>query len=60
MKTLEVIIGTDGSVTIEGKGFAGPECAKATKELSDALGVVTGERKTADWYKAQAQQVKAR
>lgn len=41
MKEILIDISPTGDVTIEGKGFAGPECKLFTKELEDALGDVT-------------------
>lgn len=39
-KFITIEVDTDASVVIEGHGFSGPECAKATKFLEDALGAV--------------------
>lgn len=37
---IEVVVAKDGKTTIEGKGFTGGECLKATKSLEEALGKV--------------------
>lgn len=40
-KSITVDVAPDGSVKIEGHGFVGPECEKATAFLEEALGTVT-------------------
>ena len=55
-KTLEVIVSRTGEVQIEAKGFSGPECVEATKEMERALGTVVKERKTADFVRTKAKQ----
>lgn len=34
----DIVIDEDGDVTIEGKGFQGPECDELIKDISRALG----------------------
>ncbi len=50
MKQIEITIGTDGQITIEGQGFVGPDCEMATAFLEQALGRVT-ERKRKPEYR---------
>ncbi len=38
MKTIEVIVAKDGSITIDAIGFTGTDCEKATAFLEQALG----------------------
>lgn len=45
MKTIEVIVQTDGALKIDAVGFSGPDCEKATRFLEDALGRPTGKTK---------------
>lgn len=52
MARIEVTVKLDGSIEIEGKGFSGPDCFKATKFLEEALGVKTADKRTAEYYKA--------
>ncbi len=52
MKTIEVVVGKDGSIQIETKGFSGAECEKATAELEKALGTKASNVRTGDYYKA--------
>jgi len=39
--TIEIIVSPNGDFTIEGIGFKGAGCEKATKFLEQALGAVT-------------------
>jgi hypothetical protein len=56
MKQVIIEITTTGEVKIEGKGFKGAECEKATKALEEALGAVKDRKKSPDYY-AQTQTV---
>jgi hypothetical protein len=40
-RTIEVTIETGGNIQIEGIGFQGADCEKATKFLEEALGTVS-------------------
>ena len=51
MKTIDVIIDTDGNIEVATSGFAGAECKKATAELERQLGTVTDDKVTSDYYK---------
>jgi hypothetical protein len=57
-KEIVVEIKPDGSVVVEGKGFVGAECTKATKYIEEQLGVKTSFSKKAE-YKQTGQQQKA-
>ena len=50
-KQIIIEVATDGTITVEGQNFAGPECEKATKFMEDALGVTGTRRRTADYGK---------
>ena len=41
--TIEIVVSTTGEFTIEGVGFKGAGCEKATKFLEEALGVVNSK-----------------
>ena len=43
-REIYIEIDDEGNVTVEGKGFKGPECEMFTKELEHALGTI--EKKT--------------
>lgn len=40
MKEIIIDIDPQGNVTVEGKGFKGPECEQFTKDIESALGEV--------------------
>lgn len=46
---IEVVIAPDGSSRIEGHGFTGPDCEKATEFLERALGKVGKRRRKAEY-----------
>ena len=48
--TIEIIVSTTGEFTIEGVGFKGPGCEKATKFLEEALGQVELRRKKPEFH----------
>ena len=59
-KSIEIIIGTDGSLKIDAVGFAGADCEKATAFLEKALGITLTSKRKADYYQVavkKAQQV---
>ena len=57
MKIIEVLISPKGETSIQTKGYAGSDCLQASKFLEQALGLVTAEHKTAEFYTpAQSQQ----
>lgn len=49
-KTIEVVIGPDGSLRIEVLGFHGADCEQATAFLERALGRVAGRSKKPEYY----------
>ncbi len=51
MKTIEVIVNTDGTLKIDAVGFAGPDCEKATRFLEEALSKTTGRTRKPEHYR---------
>ena len=49
-RVIEVIVSPQGETTVQTKGYAGADCLKASKFLEQALGVVSQDRKTAEFY----------
>ena len=49
-KVIEVVVGTDGAVTIEGHGFKGSVCKEATKFIEVALGKEGHVKKKAEYF----------
>ena len=52
MKTIEIIISTDGQSRIETRGFTGPHCRDASRLLEGALGKVSSEQLTAEYHQS--------
>jgi hypothetical protein len=50
---IEVIVSPSGAVEITVSGCAGPSCADLTKAMEQALGQVTQDRKTPEYYLRQ-------
>lgn len=51
-RIIEVIVSPKGETRLQTKGYAGSECRQASKFLEQALGVITVETKTAEYYAA--------
>lgn len=51
-KTIQIIVDPKGGTKIETSGFTGSACQDATRALEQALGAVTGEQLTAEFYAA--------
>jgi hypothetical protein len=52
-RIIEVIVSPQGAVTLQTKGYAGSDCLQASRFLEQALGVVTNDQKTAEFYQAE-------
>ena len=48
--TFEIIVSPTGEVLIEGVGFKGTDCEKATRFLEVALGVVNSKAKKPEYH----------
>ena len=57
-RTIDVIVTPDGETTVQARGFAGAFCRDATRQLQQALGEVTSERLTAEFYLSQSTEQK--
>ncbi|MEI6166497.1 MAG: DUF2997 domain-containing protein [bacterium] len=51
MKSIEVIVGPDGSLKIDAVGFQGADCERATAFLEKALGRVSTKHKKPEHYR---------
>jgi hypothetical protein len=60
MKTIDVIIDTDGNIAVQTSGFSGPECKQATADLERALGTVTDDRVTSEYHRRPLTTIKTR
>ena len=52
-RTIEITVSPDGKTTVQTKGFAGSSCRDATRLLERALGEVSEERLTPEFYSSQ-------
>ena len=50
MKTIEITISPTGESRVETQGFTGSSCREASGLIEQALGRVTSERLTAEFY----------
>lgn len=53
-KQIIIKIPLDGDVTVETKGYSGPECKQATRDLQAALGEVVSDKNTPEYYQNKA------
>ena len=53
MKTIEILIGPKGEISVTTRGFRGAGCRNASRSLEEALGQRIGERLTAEFHQAQ-------
>ena len=56
MKSIEVIVASDGSTRVETKGFSGAECQQASRFLETALGRRIEESLTPEFYETAREQ----
>lgn len=50
MKTVEITVSPNGESRVETQGFIGSECREASQLIERALGGVTSERLTAEFF----------
>lgn len=48
---LDIEIGPDGEISMKVKGASGSECLDLTRDLEEALGLVSQREKTSEFYK---------
>ncbi len=53
MRVIEVTVAPDGEVTVQTKGYVGPECLQASQFLEQSLGATLADRKTGEFYQEQ-------
>jgi hypothetical protein len=56
MRVIEVVVSPKGETAIQTKGYAGRDCLQASKWLEASLGMVTADRKTAEFYQSPTAQ----
>jgi hypothetical protein len=52
-RIIEVLVSPRGETTVQTRGYSGDDCLRASKFLEQALGVVAGGRKTAEFHQGQ-------
>jgi hypothetical protein len=56
-RVIEVTVSPQGEVSIKTAGYSGTSCQEASRYLEQALGAVTSDRKTPEFYQtAEASQ----
>ena len=55
MKEIIVEISPDGKVSVRTQGFVGRECYEASRLIEEALGQVTEDKKTAEYFAQQSE-----
>lgn len=53
-RIIEVVVTPNGETTIETKGYAGGECLQASKFLEQALGDITQQQHTSEYFQSAA------
>jgi len=57
MKTITLVISPTGETQLQTQGFAGSQCQAASAALEKALGLVTQDQQTTEYYQTQAADV---
>ncbi len=55
-RIIEVIVSPQGEVTLQTTGYAGSDCLQASQFLEQALGVVTNDQKTTEFFETETTQ----
>ena len=51
--TIEILVSPSGEISVEGHGFQGTDCEKATRFLEEALGRAAHRRRKPEYYAKQ-------
>jgi len=49
-REIQFKIDDEGNVSIEVKGVSGPECERITREIEEAIGIVSTRDRTSEYY----------
>jgi hypothetical protein len=55
-RIIEVLVSPQGEATVKTKGYAGSDCLQASKFIEQALGIVTADTKTAEFFAVEQSQ----
>ena len=50
MRIIEIVVSPKGETTVQTKGYSGSDCLRAAKFLEEALGTVSADQKTSEFY----------
>lgn len=50
MGRIEITVEENGNVVIQAIGYSGPACIEATREIEEALGIVTERNRTTEFF----------
>ena len=53
---IEVIVSSKGETAVHTKGYSGSDCQQASRWLEQAIGVVAGDRTTAEYCQTETSQ----
>jgi hypothetical protein len=57
VRLIEVLVSPQGEAVVQTRGYVGADCLQASQFLEQALGSITTDRKTAEYYQpTQAKQ----
>lgn len=51
-RIIEVLVASNGTTTIQTKGYSGSECLQASKALEQALGLTVNDHPTSEFYQS--------
>jgi hypothetical protein len=52
-RIIEVVVSPTGDTTIQTRGYIGSECLQASEFLEQALGSITADHRTNEYYQTQ-------
>ena len=55
-RCIEVLVASDGTITIDAVGFKGADCDQATKFLEEALGLASEKRRKPEYHQTTRRQ----
>ncbi len=60
IRTIEIIVETNGSTRVQTRGFTGSACIDASRFIEEALGKRASERTTPEFFETAEQQQRLR
>jgi hypothetical protein len=52
-RIIEITVSPQGEVTVQTKGYAGSSCLQSSRLLEEALGVVSSDKKTLEFFQTE-------